>query len=257
MNTSNLGSDAQKFFREVADITKLSTAQAPLTTLQVWRRSFSLDTSYNNADLFRSLSLLMSRLERLSEQISNSKVMDDEQKRIASDLVESLQSCIQPENFHRRINDFEATFSTDKLSILGMFSISLRLENAQPTLAAEDAKQIADQIDELGVFVSAAEVEPDLKNLLLKHLAYMAWAVRNFDKLGTDGISEAFGPAVLSARRAAAAEKEDPNNPDEAPRRTIYQRVLDIARKTIKLLEVTNKGLQLIDHIDDDIQGLP
>jgi hypothetical protein len=108
----------------------------------------------------------------------------------------------------------------------------------------------------LGLFIANANIDSDLKKLVLTHLAYMAWAVRNIRLIGADGVYEAFGPAVLTARYISRSEKQDQDDPEKTPRATIYKRLATIARKVISLLEFTDKGLQAIDHISDDIQGL-
>ena len=192
----------------------------------------------------------------MREQIKDSKTMEEDQKRVACESIDGLLSCTNPEILHRPIAEFSGHFGRDKLVVLNMFSISLRLENSEPTLSDDDAKQIVEEIDELGLFVAKANIDSDLRKLLLTHLAYMAWAVRSIRLIGADGVYEAFGPAVLTARRIARSREEDQDDPEKTPRAAIYNRLAKIANKVISLLEFTDKGLQAIDHISDDIQGL-
>jgi hypothetical protein len=252
MSTSNLGTDTTTLFQLVAEAAKATTqpqAQSP-AVLHVWRTVFKYSVSQNE-ELLRSLAVVISRLALIDEKISHSK-MDDHQKRIAHDIIDGLTSLTRPDLFARSIGDLLPSIHPDKIAILGMFSLAL--ENSEPTLSADDAKQIAEDIDKLGLFISNANIEPDLKKLLLHHVSYMGWAVQNINIVGAQGVYEAFGPAVLTARQFV--ESEDPDNPGEATTKSIYDRLLDIARKTIRFLQFTDKTIELLNHVDDDIQGL-
>jgi hypothetical protein len=234
-------------FELVAEAAK----KAP-SIIQIWRTVFNYSDSQNE-ELLRSLAVVISRLERISEQISNSH-MTATQKRIAQDTVNGLTSFTKPELFSRNAADFVSSVHPDKIAILGMFSSGLA--NSEPTLSADDATQIAEDIGKLGLLVANANIEPDLRKLLLHHVSYMGWAVQNINIVGAQGVYEAFGPAVLIAHQLASAETADPDNPDEATPKRFYDRLLDIARKTMRLLQVTDKILQLLNHVEDDIQGL-
>jgi hypothetical protein len=127
MPTSNLGADTLAVFRRVAEIADQSTPpQTAINVLQAWRNALDFNVA-NNAELLRSISVVVIRLERMREQIKDSKTMEDDQKRIAYEIIEGLLSCTNPKMLHRPITEFSGHFGRDKRAVLNMFSISFEI----------------------------------------------------------------------------------------------------------------------------------
>lgn len=255
MTTSNLATETETLFRRISEAAQPASPQTSISVLQIWRIVFQqTGKDIDDTAFLRSLAVIRSRLERLSEQVSRSTTMDNNQKNFVHGVINGLKMLTPIDALPINIFDLRQHVSLDKIAILGL--LSGKLENAELTLSDDDAAQIANELDELGSFVSNADIEADLKKLLLHHVAYMAWAVRNISIVGAEGVYEAFGPALLNARQAARSDSEAQDTLGEPPRRRIFGWIVEIAQKTIKLLEFTDKSIQLIDHIENDIRGL-
>jgi hypothetical protein len=257
MTTSDLATETRVLFQRVAEAAKSSgasptTPQTPVNVLNIWRSVFGCDAG-SDARLLRSLAVIASRLERLDNQISAS-IIDGHQKRIAHEAVLGLIGWTKPDIFQRNASDFLPQIHPDKLALVGFLSLALKHPTA--TLLEDELKEIAEQIDELGRLVLDANIEPDLKKLLIGHLAYMAWAIRNIDIVGAEGVYDAFGPALLTAKEAAGATELSEGDPQTPSGKSIFQRLFEIVRKTLGFLEGADKTVRLIEHLGDDIDGL-
>jgi len=199
--------------------------------------------------------LVQTALERVELQITNSKTLDDDAKDVARGVITGLQSVVRPDLFHRNFSEFGQHLTRDKMGMLAILSQTLKVEYPAPTLVADEIEEIGRLISELGVYVQAADIDIDLKRLLLAHLSYLTWAVKNIDTLGVDAIYTAFGPLVFASREAAVAE--DPSNSgDKSPRKQIFGRCADLLQKVLRFIDIANKAVHRFGELEDQISGL-
>jgi hypothetical protein len=124
MSAADLATETRVLFERVAEAVKTSRApvtmpQTPVIVLSIWRSVFGCDTSTGDAHLLRALAVIASRLARLDDQISGSALIDDNQKRVAHDVVQALVSWTKLDIFQRNVADFSGSIHPDRLALCG------------------------------------------------------------------------------------------------------------------------------------------
>jgi hypothetical protein len=182
-------------------------------------------------------------------------MLDGDAQAVALAAVERLDAFANPDLMHRSFNDFKGHLDGGNFGIISVTTNTLRLEYPDPALLLDELSEIKQQMDELGQFINDADIQSGLKTLLLAHLAYMDFAIRNVDVLGIEAIYAAFAPAVFSARQAALKESPDDNETPK-PRREIYERVKGTFQKLLGLIDWANKVTKDLSELEDGISGL-
>lgn len=256
MTASNLGSEIEALFRQVGSSSaQLTSQQGAITVLQVWQAALGAEGS-DDVVFYRLLSIVSYKLNRLSTQIKQSEELSAGSQSIAIGIINGLKRWLQPASFNMRAVELQETVQNQALDMLSVFSLQIRREFPEPTLSQDDADIIATELDEIGMFTKNAEISAELKELILTHLAFMTWAIRNVRIVGLEGILNAFGSGVLAARQVYISQFEFKSGLPGKVSKTIYERICDNTKKVLRLLRLTHSGLQDISDLRDDIQGL-
>jgi hypothetical protein len=249
---SDLAAQTRALFLRMSNLDEETKGRA--SVLEAWRVIFGDNGTWaDDVTVMRSLSVFQLKLQRLREQVSLSASLDGDQKDIAIDLFDGLEKVTYMNCFGQKISEFMRYCRKDQLATLRYLSMVLKDEISEPTLSSDEIDDLSAQLTQLGLSVNDAAISEDLRKLLLHHIAYMNWAVRNIHIIGTDGVYEAFAPAALTAYRINETEND---TEEGSQKRDIMDRIIAYSKKVLRILRLTDDGLQEIGNIDDDIQGL-
>jgi hypothetical protein len=168
---------------------------------RVWLQLLG-ESSEPNERFFQGLSLITTGLINLSEQIDVSSSLDAESKKYARGIITGLQVLVIPDNIANPAESFKHLYSSDKLQTLAMVRIPLTLENPEPQLSEDQAKQLDEQLATLISEIEASELDGRLKSMLLRHATFMLWALKNIDMFGTGQLYDQIALAMVATHKA-------------------------------------------------------
>lgn len=128
----------------------------------------------------------------------------------------------------------------------------MRHKIRESRISASETENLATELDVIGMAVAEANIPQSLRQLLLKHISYLSWAIRNFDSMTIEGIRAAFTPSAIQAITDVDEEAEAAH-PDVSP---WYQRLLGVAQRIMKALNLADDGLRKVNDIKNNIDDL-
>jgi hypothetical protein len=117
--------------------------------------------------------------------------------------------------------------------------------------SAVNTEALASEFDKIGAAVAQSNMQQDRKRILLRHITYLAWAVRHFESMSIEGIRNAFAPAALPGIVEAG---DDTAEVSGGP--NLYQWIVNAGRKALGALDLIDRGLRGIDNVKNDMQDL-
>lgn len=249
--TTNLATLLQNIFQKFAGQAGSGTHG---TTVACWRAT--LNSGETGPEFLEELALIQGAIVRLKRQVADSKILDDQSRAVANSAIAGFHQCVQPEVFHTPPKTHQSHYNGDRLGMLGLLSSTLQIEFPEAALSDNEIEELSQEIDELVAEIRAAtEIPVDLKHILLRHAQFMAWAIRNADLVGAEGIFDAIGKMIIAANRLS----KDSENLINGSKPKLRERAVSICAKIGKVLAAADKidrGLQALEHLQEKIPHL-
>jgi hypothetical protein len=243
--STTLATQVRSVFQAYAEGSARSNGQQHLSVFQCWQITLETD------ELFAAISCVQRAVAALSNQVKISKVLDNEEKSVAREIVAGLQTLLQIDHFPRHVLEFKTHLSTSRLGTLGMLAKSLIQEFPEAILPSDQIEALLTEIEELASHVEKAGISDNLKFLLLRHLKFMIWALRNLSYLDLQTVYDDLACLVITANRLP--EREGATDQEPHPDGT-KSRVLKWCGKLYRVLKVAENvddGVQVLEHLKD------
>lgn len=257
---TTLAVQVRLIFQKFSEYSMQSNSSKTITILGCWRLTF-YNSDEDNVNFLDALSLVRAAMERLLDQVKNSKLLDEDSSMVARTLLIGLRGCLLPDIFHRNVVEFREKFSQDKLGVLGMLSNSLKLEHPEGTLSADEISKLVAEVEHLIKAIDGSGINSEIKHLLKAHASFMIWALNNIGLIGFQGIYESLARVMITAQRLPDEVESVSETKNgfrlKAVVSVVCKRIAQAMRaaetvdKGIKTLEdLGDGGAQLLDHID-------
>lgn len=149
-----------------------------------------------------------------------------------------------------RLEACQETSSSQSIEVTSEFSRT-HSENKESRIPTAETEILATELDMIGRATAEANIPQPLRQLLLQHISYLTWAIRNSDGMTIEGIRAAFTPSALPVIDEADEEKIATH----ADTQSLQKRLLTVTQKAMKALNLVDLGLKKANdikhHIDD------
>jgi hypothetical protein len=150
-------------------------------------------------------------------------------------------------NLHQSANAFADRFTHDRLGSRGILASALRTGGEEIILPSNDLESIRAELDALWETIAHSEIPIAIRLILLRHMSFMSWAIRNIDLVGVPGVYDALAKTMLIATQIP--EIAD-NCDDEAASvkgrlRTVGGRIL----AGLKIVGAVDRGVEGVGHL--------
>lgn len=173
-----------------------TAANTPLSTC--W--AMELQCVEGSADYFLALAVLQSKMEGLRREIEISPI-GDRSKQLYTTAIDKLLRCVRA----NQVNGFStAELQKLKTHVDLLFVASDQLPNSLvPEVNSVTITELIKQIEDVIAAAQTAEIEPQIRQIIVAQLSTLIMSVRSFSVLGPEGTAKIFGSVAAELLRAA------------------------------------------------------
>jgi hypothetical protein len=182
---------------EIASVLERFASHAGNTPLSTcW--AAELQCAEGSADYFLGLATIQSKMEILRSHVETSSI-GDRSKGLYLSAINSLMRCVRANQVHS-INGKELNQLTTNLQIL--FIASEQLPNhLVPEVNPLTVSELVQQLEALTSATEAADIDPELRQIVASLLATLLMVVRSHALLGPSGSAKIFGSVAAELHR--------------------------------------------------------
>ncbi|HEX3860137.1 MAG TPA: hypothetical protein VHY35_00415 [Stellaceae bacterium] len=226
MATVSLYEELLALFRRFADQGAKETSD--LTVLQLWRKTLGTEDYI----ILRTLAQLRIALKRATEQISDTRILDPEDKNAATLAMNALDGLINPDLLHKSYSEVAEHVSRAKIVMLRLLASSLKEDFPEATVAREDVVKFVGDVAEIEQVVRGFNnLDTLFKTRILGYIKDMNWCVSNMEITGVEAIYTTFGPPLLFLRKEFSQQTDDDGFRE--PTKLVHQLIEDLFERIV------------------------
>ncbi|VXD02892.1 hypothetical protein [Sphingomonas sp. 8AM] len=164
-------------------------------------------TEYGSSAFWFAYSQYLEKFERLSVEIV-ARAKDDRSRSLFLSAINKLKGPLDASYLGSSVSSLAGLDETFNIIHLAN---SIIPEKAAPTIEVATLQAVVARLVELREGLAESEIDVDLKTFLRSQLVFLEWAAANFEALGIEGLSKAYGMVASEVVRTwgVAATSED------------------------------------------------
>lgn len=220
--------------------------------IDAWRGAFNLPNA-SQANLLNSIALIARALERLAQQVAESKRLSAESRQTSKNLVGGLAVCVDFNHLHEVASGHSQHYDDNQLRYLVFLSDLFESEFPEPTIPENELDTLRSEIEELLAHIEQSEIDDSLKRFMIGLLSTLLWCVQNAQMLGVEGLYWAAGDLIGRLRpEVAARPSQDAAWAVTTKISAVVKRALGVADAAVRL----RHGVEAVESMSEKVLGL-
>jgi hypothetical protein len=252
---TSLAAQAASAFEKFAEGAR---AQRNSSIFEVWSGVFGGSVS----QVLGAIADLAVSLDRIADQVVQSD-MREAGKGVVLSAVATLGNVVSPMIQHGNAYGHIHFVDANMIGQLTVVDYMLQRHAPEASVPKSDLETIERELNDLLPLIRDAQIEPRLRDLLLRHAGVMQFALNNIELLGVQAVYDALGQAMITAMRLPD-NVPAPTNTAEAAPRSLKEKVAGFIRGSLfavesaeKMVKVADRAVAVADGVDRLLTASP
>lgn len=167
--------------------------------ISIWTEIFSSEKSYVMNDIYTKIIDTSNNLVMLSDQVSNSKRMKEQQKKSSQLTIDLFRPLVDMSMLQVQASQFIGKITNISCGQLGMISYSVEAEFSQNVIPPEGIEEIISTLEEVDALLDDDELPLKLRMRLKWQISAVIWRLKHPEMESIDDAYEALGKITLVA----------------------------------------------------------